>query len=138
MPQNVCTPFFEDPDVTYRATAAVIGKRFIAPSGNRTGGPGLSSDLQNAYRMAHAPAKGRATGVSRYDVPVDGLAAVFGKPGRIVPVTAEAAIAAGAQIEVGAAGQAITLAVAPAVPGVVVGVAMTGAVAGADVEVKIL
>lgn len=135
MAQNVCTPIFEDSDVTYRATAAVIGKRFIAPSGARTGGPGLSTDLQNVYRMAHAPAGGAATGVSRYDTPVDGLSAVFGKPGRIVPVTAVAAIAAGQRIEVGAAGQAQPLATAGAVP---VAIAMTSAVAGADVEAKIL
>lgn len=138
MPDNVCTPIFEDSDVTYRATAAVIGKRFIAPSGARTGGPGLSTDLQNVYRMAHAPAGGAATGVSRYDVPIDGLSSVFGQPGRIVPVTAEAAIAAGARLQVGAAGQAITQAVAPATPGVAVAIAMSAAVAGADVEAKIL
>lgn len=133
MPQNVCTPHFDSSDVTYRATAAVIGKRFIAPSGNRTGGPALSTDVQNVYRMAHAPVGAAATGVSRYDVPLDGMASVFGNPGRIVPVTAEAAIVAGARIQVGAAGQAITL-----TTGVPVAIAMSAAAAGADVEAKIL
>lgn len=132
MPDNVCTPFHMTSDLTFRATAAVTGKRFVAPSGNRTGGPGLSTDLENVYRMAHCPAGERSFGVSKYDVPIDEEGGAYGTPGRIVPVTATGAIAAGDEVEVGANGTATLLAA-----GVAVGLAMTAAVDGGDAEIKL-
>lgn len=137
MPTNVATQFKETGNVSFRASAAVTGKRFLAISGDRTGGPGLSTDLENLYRMAHAPAAGPTVGVAKYDVPINETGGVHGQPGMIVPVTAGAAIAAGQRVEVGANGQAVPLAVAPATPGVPVGIAMSGVAIGADAQIKL-
>lgn len=135
MPTNICYPLHETSDLTFRATAAVTGKRFVAPSGNRTGGPGLSTDTANVYQMAHAAAGAKAFGVSKYDVASGSLGGAFGTPGKVVPVTTGAAVTAGQQVEVGATGFAIpwagTIATQP------VGLAMTGAASGADVEIKL-
>jgi hypothetical protein len=132
MPENVCIPFYETSDITVQASAAVTGKRFVAPSANRTGGPGLSTSATNVYVVAHAPAGAKPAGVSVYDAPSGGLLGIIGTPGRIVPVTAGAAITAGQQVEVGTAGQAIPLAT-----GQRAGLAMTGAASGAAAEIKL-
>jgi hypothetical protein len=135
LPANVCTPNHVTSDVTFKATAAVTGKRFVAPSGNRTGGPGLSTDLENVYRMAHCAAGAKAFGVSKYDVALNAEGGAYGTPGRIVPVTCVSAVTAGQQVEVGAAGQAQpwggTIATQP------VGLALSGAAGGADAEIKL-
>lgn len=137
MAENVCMPFYETSDITVQASAAVTGKRFVAPSANRTGGPGLSTSATNVYVVAHAAAAAKPAGVSVYDAPSGGLLGIIGTPGRIVPVTAGAAITAGQQVEVGTAGQAVPLAVAPATPGQAAGLAMTGAAIGAAAEIKL-
>jgi hypothetical protein len=132
VPDNVCTPYKDSSDITFRASAAVTGKRFVAPSGNRTGGPGLSTDLENLPVFAHAAAGARAFGVAAYDVPAGGRGPVHGEPGKIVPVRAGAAIAAGNEVEVGANGQAVPLAA-----GRPVGLAVSGAANGTDAEIRL-
>jgi hypothetical protein len=119
---NVSTQYFETGNVSFRATANITGKRFVAPSGDVTGGPGLSTDNQNLYRMATCGAGLKPAGVAKYDV----------SSGRIVPVTTGAAIVAGVQVQSDGAGAAITLA-----SGVPAGLAMSGAGSGADCQVKL-
>jgi hypothetical protein len=132
VPDNVCIPFFVTSDLSFRATAPVTGKRFVAPSGNRTGGPALSSDGENVYRMAHAGAGVKAFGVAKYDVASGARGPAYDTPGRVVPVTADGPIAAGAEVEVGAAGKAKTLGTGKAV-----GLCLTGASDGGDAEIKL-
>ena len=126
------TPIFETGDVTFKATDPVVGGRFVAPSGNRTGGLGLSDDLENVYLMAHAAANGPAAGVAADDVADNALGKCLGTPGRIVPMDADGAIAAGVLVQVGADGKAKT----KTSTNVVVGLAMSAAVDGI-VEVKV-
>lgn len=136
MPANECIPYKEPGSAfTFKATAAVTGKRFLRPSANRTGGPGLSTDLANVYQCAHAAAGGPAVGVSKHDVANGALGGAH--VGGIVPVTAGAVIAAGDRVASDANGQAIPYAAGGtiATDPVVLGVAMNGAAAGADVEV---
>lgn len=109
MPKNVSTQYKETGNVSFVATAAVIGKRFLRISGDRTGGPGLSDDLRNLYRMAHATGADRVSGVSKYDVALDDEGGVHGQPGQIVAVTAGAPIAAGQRVQSDAVGQAVPL-----------------------------
>ena len=59
---NVCTPRHETGDVSYQASAAVTGKRFLKVTGNRTGGIGLSTDARNVYVMGPCTAGARASG----------------------------------------------------------------------------
>ena len=134
MPVNECHPFHQTGDVTFEATGAVTGKRFLAISGSRESGPGLASTAEGGnYRMAHAAAAAKAAGVSGYDVASGDKGICLGTPGKIVPVTAAAAIAAGAEVEVGASGQATTLA-----SGKAAGLCMTAASgAGVDAEIKL-
>ena len=135
-PANVAMQFHETGNVSFRAGAAVAGMTFVAPSANRAGGPGLSTDLDNLYVMATCPAGAQPAGVAKYDVPIGGRGGVHGQPGQIVPVAAGAAITAGQRVEVGALGKAI-----PAASGQVAGLAMTGCTAaGQDTiaQIKLL
>jgi hypothetical protein len=129
---NVSTQYFETGNVSFRATANVTGKRFVAPSGDVTGGPGLSTDMQNLYRMAHPAAGARVAGVAKYDVPSGTVGGMHGQPGMIVPVTTGAAVTAGQQVQTDANGMAIPLAA-----GAIAGLAMSGAGSGADCQVKL-
>lgn len=127
MPTNVSTQFKESGNLSFRATAAVIGRRFLAISGNRTGGPGLSTDLENLYRMAHCGAGQRAVGVSKYDVALNKTGGVHGQPGMIVEVEAGAALVAGAKVMSGLNGKAVPWVSAVNEANECLGVAMTAA-----------
>lgn len=145
MPANECTPF-KEPAVSFtaRCSAAVTGKRFVKVSGNRTGGGGqgaagsttvgvgLSSDAENVYKVAQCVAKDTSVGVSGYDGANGAEIKVFGRgKGLILPITAGAAIAAGAEVESDAEGRAITLAAGKAL-----GYCMTAVAAlGEDAEI---
>ena len=135
MPDNVSTQYFETGNVSFKASAAVTGRRFVRPSANRTGGGsgGLSTVLDNVYVMALCGAGQKPAGVAKYDVPINGYGGVHGQPGMIVHVEAGAAITAGAEVESDATGRAIPLAA-----GRPAGQAMTGASgAGAAAEIKL-
>ncbi|GAA2516712.1 capsid cement protein [Winogradskya humida] len=122
---NECIPFFEPGRrLNGHATAAVIGKRFVAISGNRQSDGTIS--------VAPAAAASKAFAVAVQDAAIGEKPGLLRGPGFIVPVTAGAAIAAGAQVEVGTAGQAITLA-----SGIAVGVAITAATSGTDAQIAL-
>lgn len=123
MPANVCIPYYEKADkVSAIATASVTGKRFVAISATRSSGPGIPATAQigasdptegGNYKVAHASAGAKAFGVAEYDAANGDHLGVI-RSG-IVPVTSGAAIAAGAEVEVGANGKVITLASGKAV-----------------------
>ncbi len=108
-------------DVTGQASADVIGKRFLAITGN------LQAD--GSLTVAHATAGGRVCGVAKYDALTGKKVGVARGP-KVVPVTAGANIAAFAEVEVGTNGQAITKA-----GGVAVGYVETAATTGNDARV---
>jgi hypothetical protein len=145
MPANECIPYKEEATtVTAKAKAAVKGKRFVKVGGNRTGGGGggaegsvtvgvgLSTDLENIYQVEPTVAGNQAVGVAGWDTPVNGEVKVYLKgKGFIVPVTAGAAITAGAEVESDAEGRAVTVAA-----GKPLGMAMNGVTeAGKDAEI---
>lgn len=109
--------------ITGKATAAVTGKRFLAISGDRSGGN---------IAVAHAAAAGRVCGVAAHDAESGGLVRVLRGAARVVKVQASGAIAAFAEVQVGANGTAASKAA-----GVAVGYVLTAVVDGADAEVSL-
>lgn len=107
--------------VTGTATAALVGKTFVAIAvGGRDQNPNLAT----------AAAGKRAFGVAGWDVALGEKVTVF-KRG-IVSVTAGAALSAGDEVEVGAAGKAIKLDT-----GTAVGQVLADAAIGADAAVDL-
>jgi hypothetical protein len=139
MPANECRPFYETGDVTFQATAAVTGKRFLAPSGTRTSGPGLSATSEGSnYQMATCGAGAKPSGVSAYDVASGSKGPCLGQPGKIVPVTAgTGGVTAGQEVMSDATGQAVTWTSAASEANKRAGLAMATATAGADAEIKL-
>lgn len=132
--QNECIPY-KSPgdDVSAYVGSAVIGKRFVRISANRQAGPALNTSTSGGnYTIAPATAAAKAFGVAGWDGGVGDIIDVRTGPGYIVPVTASGTIAAGAQVEVGTAGVAVTLA-----SGVAVGMCLNGATDGNDAEIKL-
>lgn len=111
-------------DISGRASAAVTGKRFLKISGNR----GSAGNIA----VAHADAGGRVAGVSKYDAASGDIVGVVRGNSRVTYVTADGAIAAFAEVEVGTAGKAKTKGT-----GVAVGYVLTAAADGADAEVSL-
>ncbi|WP_418345265.1 capsid cement protein [Rhodococcus pyridinivorans] len=121
---NECTPLFRPGrDVTVLATANVVGKTFVGVSGNRDTASGL-------IKAVTATAAAKAFGVAAYDA-ANGKTCPVIRAG-IVPVTAGGTIAAGAEVEVGASGRAVTLA-----SGKAVGYAVDGGTSGNDVLIAL-
>jgi hypothetical protein len=132
VPANEDIVLFETSDITGRATAAITGKRFVDVSAAMTPALNTSTD-GGVVGFAPAGAGVKAFGVAVYDQPVTGgMVGVIGTPGRILPVTAGGTIAAGAEVETNASGQAITLAT-----GKSLGKAVTAATSGNDVFIKL-
>jgi len=111
-------------DITGHCTGDVIGKRFLSISGNR--------DASGNIAVAHAAAAGRSCGVSRFDALTGKKVTIARGASRVVFVTAAGTIAAFAEVEVGANGQAVTKAT-----GVAVGYTLTGVTSGNDAEVSL-
>lgn len=106
--------------ITAEATAPVTARRVVRVSGNRTGNGNLA--------VAPGATGVIALGVAANDAGTGQLVRVA--RGGVVRVIAEAAIAAGAAVQVGAAAGVVT-----ASTGVVVGHAVTGAAAGGVAEI---
>lgn len=111
-------------DITCKTSGAVTGKRFVAITGSRSADGNIV--------VAHATAAGRVFGVSKYDAASGALVGVQRGNSRVTFVTATGAIAAFAEVEVGANGTAATKA-----SGVAVGYAVTAAADGADAEISL-
>ena len=104
---NECIPLFRPgADITCLTTAAVVGKTFVdisaAPS------PVLASG--GLIKVVTATAAGLSFGVASYDAASGARVPVIRGKGSIVPVTAGGTIAVGAEVEIGSAGKAVTIA----------------------------
>lgn len=126
MSTTITNPSVYDPgkDITAEATAAVTALQFLKIAGNRTAGGNIA--------VAPAAAGDRPCGVAGNDAPTGGLVRVVRGNSRVVRVTASGAIAAGAEVQVGANGTAATKAA-----GVAVGYAITGAADTANAEISL-
>lgn len=149
MPANECIPY-KMPAITFtaKATAAITGKRFVVISGDRTGGggpgaagsttvgAGLSSDVENVYRVKLAGAGVAAVGVSGWDAAINEELKVYGAvSGVILPVKAGEALVAGDEVMSNATGEAVKY-----VEGATkkaIGMAMTKAANAEDAEIKL-
>lgn len=131
---NECIPLFEPGDrLTADASSAITGKRFCMISANVEGGPGLSTNVTgNNLRAAHASAGALALGVASHDCAQDDKVTLI--TGGVVPVTADGAISAGNEVEVGTAGKAK----AKTAGGQSVGIAVANATDGNDCYVFLL
>lgn len=130
---NDCIPYKRPgEDLSCRASAAVTGKRFVKVSGARTSGPGLSATAEGSvYQAQQCVAGDRALGVSSWDAALNEIFTAI--VGGVVPVNSGAAIAAGAEVQSDANGNAITLAA-----GKSLGICMnTVSGAGVDAEIKL-
>jgi len=117
-------------DLSCRDAVGGLAARAVAIVGNRTGGPALSTDLQNVYNVGAPAAGGRILGVRSTDVAAGGLVNVMCDG--VVPIEAAANIAAFAEVEVNALGQIITRAA-----GIPIGFVMSAVANGARGEVKL-
>ena len=127
MPNNTCIPFFDEADnITATATAAVVGMTCVDISGD------LQAD--GTFSVATCAAGVRALGVAEYDAAVGQWVGVVREG--IVPITADAfAIAAGAQVQVGANGTVKTW--DGTLGSRVIGKCMTSAVASATAQIAL-
>lgn len=127
MPSTTITqPSVYDPgsDVTAEATGAVTARTCLAISGNRTSGGNIA--------VAQATSGGRIAGVARTDAASGELVALVRGNSRVVKITANGAIAAFDEVQVGANGRVITK-----TSGVAIGYAVTAAASGADAEISL-
>lgn len=111
-------------DLTGVATTAVVAGRFAKITGNR--------NADGIVPVANADAGGRIVGVFKYDAAQGALVSLARGNSRVVKVKASGAIAAFAEVQVGADGQAVTKST-----GVGVGYALSGAASGSAVEVSL-
>lgn len=110
-------------DLTAVAAGAVVGKTFAAYSG-----PMIDGNIS----VATAAAGSAAAGVIKYDADVEEFVGVARGSGRVVTVTAGAALTAGEAVEVGPGGAAI-----PATAGMVVGWAVDNAEMATDALISL-
>lgn len=133
---NECVPYYSPgEDISAYVGVAVTGKRFVRVSANRQAGPALNTSASGGnvtIAPATAAVRGALLGVAAYDGAVGDIIPVIASPGAVVPVTASGVIAAGAQVEVGTGGVAVTIAA-----GVAVGVCLSGAVDAGDAQIKL-
>jgi hypothetical protein len=127
---NDAIPFYEDGDeLTGLATAAVTGKRFVSISGDRPASGEAAS-------VAPSGAGDNALGVAMYDAAINKRVTVKTiESGNVMPVTASGAIAAGDSVVAGAAGVAVAAAGGAGTTVACLGIALTGAVDGADAQI---
>lgn len=123
---NECIPLFTEGDqVTFKAAAAVTGKKFVDIS--------AAADAASGVLQVTPPAAGgKVSGVAAFDAPVNGLVTLLRDRGSVVPVTAGGTVAFGAEVQVDATGAVVTLS-----SGVAVGRAWSAGASGADVFVTL-
>ncbi|BBZ05992.1 hypothetical protein MDOR_01610 [Mycolicibacterium doricum] len=126
MSTTIASPSVYDPgaDLTAEATGAVTAKRFVKIAGNRTSGGNIA--------VSPAAAGERPCAVAGNDAAGGGLVRVVRGNSRVVRVTASGAIAANAEVQVGANGTAQTKAA-----GLAVGYAVTDAADATDAEISL-
>lgn len=113
-------------DITGQASATVVGKRFVSVSGARDASTHLT-------KWATTAAGAQAHGVAAFGVSTGQPFTVLRGNSRVVTVTADnAAIAAGADVQVGANGTAITK-----TTGIAVGFAIDAAAANGDAQISL-
>jgi len=102
---NECIPYYEPGTrITGHASAAVVGKRVADISADSQSGPGLSATAEGGnIVVATAAARAKGIGVFSHDAARDEKVTVLCSP-MVVPITAEAGITAGEEVQVGAAG----------------------------------
>jgi hypothetical protein len=110
---NECTPKYEPgQDLTGYVTQAggVVGKRFLAISGDKRGVEAVSDDTSGGnIQVAYPGAGGRTVGVSGYDAAQNrGVKIVRGK-GKVVPVRCSIALGWDVEVEAAADGTAVPL-----------------------------
>lgn len=126
MANNVAIPFYEPGhDLTGKATGAVTGKRCVTITGNQ--------NPDGTIPTAHAAAGARIAGVADRDAAVGKTHGIIRGPGRVVPILAEAAIAAFQEVQVGANGQVTPLVAG----GVAIGYALTAAAINTDAKIHL-
>lgn len=104
-----CIPFYEPgQQITAHVEADVLGCRMVAISdpkqGPQTDVLSTTAEGQNIV-VSPCAADAKPFGVAAYDAVAGKKVGVISGPGFIVPVTADGAITAGAEVEVGAAGK---------------------------------
>ena len=115
MPVNEAIAFF-DPgdDLNCHASAAVVGHRFVVPTGNKAvGSLALATDTVGGtipVALATGAAGAKPLGVATYDQPTVGGKLPVMRGHKVVPVESGAAITVGAQVQSDGTGRAITLA----------------------------
>lgn len=142
---NAIVPLLEPADdFTGAVTAAVTAGRFLKVSGTYQGGPLLdvstaTSPLTkgNLPQVAPCGAGQQAIGISKWDAPSADDVVGIASGNKIVPMVADGAVTAGDIIMSGATGGAKTWASAASDANHELGVAMSTAVDGATVYVKI-
>jgi hypothetical protein len=101
---NECTPLFRPgADITCLTTGVVTGCTFVDISATRDTATGL-------IKVVTATAAGLTFGVASYDAASGARVPVVRGKGSIVPVLCGGAITAGAEVEVGSGGKAVTIA----------------------------
>ncbi len=101
---NECIPLFKPgQDITCLTTGAVTGCTFVDISAARDTATGL-------IKVATATAAGLSFGVASYDAASGKRVPVIRGKGSIVPVLCGGTIAAGAEVEIGSGGKAVTIA----------------------------
>ena len=91
-------------DVTATASGSITGKTFVDISA------GVNAATGTTLTVVTATAAGATVGVASRDTASGAKLHVLRGKGSVVPVTAGGTIAAGAEVEVGASGRAVTLA----------------------------
>lgn len=120
---NEAKPLFRPgANVTVKTTAAVTGKTFVGVS--------ATPDADGLIKAATATAATKAFGVAARDIASGDIGLIL--RGGIVNVTAGGTIAAGAEVEVGTGGKAVTLA-----SGKSVGTAVSAGTSNNDVLVAL-
>jgi hypothetical protein len=131
---NECLPYYEDsgqPRLSVHAGDALTGKRIAKVKSNRQSGPGLTDSVDGSNYVATVCGAGElGYGVVSWDVADEAKVPLIIAPGTILPITAGGTVAAGDAVQSDATGRAIT-----ANGGAVVGLCLTGASVGEDLEV---